>query len=66
MRGALGLGTITVKLSPKRGGTLTVRGQGLDLATLDDPNVSLGLSVGSLRLTAGGFFRSRGGRWVYP
>ena len=67
MKGALGLGSITVKLSQKQGGTLTVRGRGLDLSALDDPNMSFGLTVGSLRLAAGGSFRSRGGgRWVYP
>jgi cysteine-rich repeat protein len=67
MRGALGLGSITVKLSQKQGGTLTVRGRGLDLSALDDPNMSFGLAVGSLRFATGGSFRSRGGgRWVYP
>jgi cysteine-rich repeat protein len=67
MRGALGLGSMTVKLSYKRGGTITVRGRGLDLAALDDPNIAFGLSVGTLRLAAGGLFRERGGgRWVYP
>jgi cysteine-rich repeat protein len=67
MRGGLGLGSISVKLSQKRGGTLTVRGRGLDLSALDDPNISFGLTVGGLRLATGGSFRSRGGgRWVYP
>jgi cysteine-rich repeat protein len=66
-RGALGLGSVSVKLSQKQGGTITVRGKGLDLAALDDPNMVLGLSVGGLRLSAGGAFRDRGGgRWVYP
>jgi cysteine-rich repeat protein len=67
MRGGVGLGSVTVKLSQKRGGTLVVRGRGLDLAALDDPNISFGLTVGTWRLAAGGPFRSRGsGRWVYP
>lgn len=67
MKGALGLGSVTVKLSQKRGGTLTVRGRGLDLSALDDPNMSFGLTVGGLRFAAGGTFRDRGGgRWVYP
>ncbi len=67
MKGPLGLGTITVKLTPKRGGTLTVRGRGLDLAALDDPNVSFGFSVGGLRFATAGAFRNRGGgRWAYP
>jgi len=67
MKGALGLGTMTVKLSPKHGGTLTVRGRGLDLAALDDPNVSFGFAAGGLRFATAGAFRNRGGgRWVYP
>jgi hypothetical protein len=44
-----------------------VRGRGLDLAALDDPNVSFGFSVGGLRFATAGAFRSRGGgRWAYP
>jgi len=67
MRGAVGLGSISVKMSQKAGGTLIVRGRGLDLAAIDDPNIVLGLSVGGLRFSAGGAFRDRGGgRWVFP
>jgi len=67
MRGALGLGSVSVKLSQKAGGTLVVRGKGLDLAALDDPNVVFGFTVGGLRFSGGGTFRDRGrGRWVYP
>jgi hypothetical protein len=67
MRGVVGLGSINVKMSQKAGGTLIVRGRGLDLAAIDDPNIVLGLSVGGLRFSAGGAFRDRGrGRWALP
>jgi hypothetical protein len=66
MRGAAGNGSLVVKLSQKKGGTLVLRGRGLDLTALDDPTMSFGLRIGALRFVASGAFRSRGGRWVYP
>jgi cysteine-rich repeat protein len=66
MRGGAGNGTLVVKLSRRRGGTLSVRGRGLDFSALDDPNVRLGLRVGEARFAAGGAFRRRGRRWVFP
>jgi cysteine-rich repeat protein len=62
-RGRAGAGVVTVTLAR---GKLRVSGHGLDLSSLDDPTVSLGLTLGSDRFLGRGTFRSRGRRWTMP
>jgi cysteine-rich repeat protein len=67
VKGTVGNGTITVKLTTKRGGSLAVRGRGLALSGVDDAAVRIGLSIGEQLFGVAGNFRPRGaGKWVYP
>lgn len=66
MRGSAGTGSLVAKLSSRRGGTVTLRGRGLDLSGLDDSAMRFGLRIGEARFAAGGAFRKRGRRWVFP
>ncbi|MGH7895748.1 MAG: DUF4215 domain-containing protein, partial [Candidatus Binatia bacterium] len=61
--GNAGAGTLTVAV---RGGFVVVKGRGLDLATLDDQNVNVGVTIGAHRFAGAGAFRTRGSKRVYP
>jgi cysteine-rich repeat protein len=61
--GSVGGGTVTVTL---RGGLVVVKGRGLDLSALDDPNVHAGVAIGDQRFAASRVFRTRGSKHVYP
>jgi hypothetical protein len=61
--GAVGAGSLTATF---RGGAVALKGRGLDLAALDDPNVTIGLAVGAQRFSGSAVFRTRGGKRVHP
>jgi cysteine-rich repeat protein len=66
-RHRVGSGTIAVKASSRKGGTVTVTGSGVDLSGLDQATLTLGLGLGGDRFVGGAAFRQRGSRrWVYP
>lgn len=66
-RGTVGSGIVSIKVTTKRGGRVTIKGRGLDWADLDDPNLTIALRLGGERFITGGAFRGRGpSRWVYP
>lgn len=59
-------GTLTAVLSSKRGGSLALKGKGLDLSGLDDGSITLGIRVGAQQFVGGGALRSRGSKRVHP
>ncbi len=59
-------GTVTALLSSKRGGSLVLKGKGLDLSGLDDGSITLGIRVGSRLFVGGGALRTRGPKQVHP
>lgn len=59
-------GTLTAVVSSKRGGSLVLKGKGLDLSGLDDGSITLGIRVGTQMFVGGGALRSRGSKRVYP
>lgn len=61
--GAVGSGTVTVSIA---GGLVVVKGKKLDLGALDDPNVHVGVAIGTSRFAGAGAFRTRGNKRVYP
>jgi cysteine-rich repeat protein len=65
-RGDVAGGTLTLKLTTKRGGTVALRGRGMNLGAADNGSVRVGITIGTQRFAVGGTFRQRGGKWVYP
>jgi cysteine-rich repeat protein len=59
-------GTLTAVLSSKRGGSLVLKGKGLDLSGLDDGSITLGIRVGTQQFVGGGTLRTRGPKRVHP
>ncbi len=59
-------GTLTAVVSSKRGGSLVLKGKGLDLSGLDDGSITLGIRVGAQQFVGGGALRSRGSKRVHP
>jgi cysteine-rich repeat protein len=60
-------GGVTVKLSAKNGGTITVKGKRLNLSALDDATVRIGLQLGPSAFSATTPFRARNTkRWSAP
>jgi len=59
----VGGGTLTVSIG---GGRVVVKGKKLDLGALDDPNVHVGLGIGTQRFAGAGAFRTRGAKRVHP
>jgi cysteine-rich repeat protein len=58
--------SVSLRAHGKRGVSIKLQGKGLDLSMLNDPNVTIGLTLGGQHFAASGPFRPRGGRWVYP
>jgi cysteine-rich repeat protein len=65
-RGRLGGGSVALTLIARGGGRLTLAGRGLDLTGLDDPGLTIGLTVGGERFVTTNAFRARGRRRMYP
>jgi hypothetical protein len=63
-RGRAGTGNVTLKLVRRKGGALTVTGRGLDLGSLDEQNVTIGVRLGADQFVGGGRFHTRGRRWL--
>jgi hypothetical protein len=51
----------------REGGSIVLSARGLDLSGLDDPNVTVGLTLGDQRFVGSGSFRTRStSKWVHP
>ena len=57
---------LLVDIASKRGGTLALKGKGLQLDALDDPTLTLGLRVGAAQFVATGTLRAKGPRRTLP
>ena len=59
-------GAGSVALRAREDGTFTLTARRLDLSTLDDATVRVGLSLGTASFAGSGSFRARGARRIYP
>ena len=62
--GSLGGAPLSMTVAPN--GKISVKGKGLDLPALDDPQLAVGVRVGTQLFAGGGALRSRGPRKVFP
>ena len=63
----VGAGRMSLAVRMREGGSIVLNGRGLDLSSFDDPNVTVGLTLGALRFVGSGNFRTRNAsKWVHP
>jgi cysteine-rich repeat protein len=63
----VGAGRMSLAVQMREGGSIVLNARGLDLSSFDDPNVTVGLTLGDLRFVGSGNFRTRSAsKWVHP
>jgi cysteine-rich repeat protein len=59
----VGGGTLTASIA---GGLVVIKGKRLDLSAFDDPNLSVGVAIGSHRYAGAATFRTKGAKRLHP
>jgi hypothetical protein len=63
----VGSGRMSLGVQTREGGSIVLNARGLDLTGLDDPNVTVGVTLGEQCFLGSGNFRTRStSKWVHP
>jgi cysteine-rich repeat protein len=59
-------GPVSVTFTTRKRGTVAIKARGLDVSGFDDPNLTVGLSIGNQHFAGSGIFRNAGNKKKLP